>query len=317
MIASFAQLLNSRLHALSHTFAENEDGFVLTVNGRSIEFRKSDSSFQVKPNAWLRRQHSDNSIHEPGLVATLDLLGEMIDRKVIFYDVGALFGYFSLLALQMFKDVTCVAVEGNPYSSRCIREISQEPHSLEIMNVVLGKEQSQDRYLIDGFHFIPESSMLGRRKALSARIKNAGKQFANMFGGNSETHNLESHAIETRALPSLFRHNTTDALEIYKFDTEGYQAVFLPPFIDELCDRRPIVLLETDAPDKMARFGSSNDALLQMFLKRGYQAVWMDHRNGGDAEVVSAILPEHDKNALCVLLPDELIAGLVSQVAAA
>ena len=97
-------------------------------------------------------------------------------------------------------------------------------------------------------------------------LKNILKWILNILGFSYKFENVETVKLETITLLDLFEFNKQQkAIEIFKFDTEGYQSVFIPPFIDELCERAPICLLEMDNPEQLLKFNSTNDKILQLF----------------------------------------------------
>ena len=96
--------------------------FVLQINGMTFEFPTQTMAKNInlgysQPLEWFSEEHSNHSLHEPGLVTMiLVLAGIFKDKKIRFWDVGALYGYFSILALKIFKNAEIYSIEANPYS---------------------------------------------------------------------------------------------------------------------------------------------------------------------------------------------------------
>ena len=298
----FIDGIEEELKALKWQFKELDREFELTINSVSVNLLKCDSEFSVKPNEWFIAKHQDGKIHEPGTIAVLSFLSKTIQSQVMFYDVGALFGYFSLIIKAMLPSSRILLVEGNPTSCACIRKISPQLSKDEIANIVLGDQERNTNFLIDGFNFIE-----GKNQIRTARVriwgKNIIKRFFNLFGKRYQIQRCYSAQIKQEILPNVFREQEPRCVEIFKLDTEGNQCRFLPPFIDEFCSRKPIVLLEMDNSETMAKFGFTNDQLLQLFLDRNYIAYWMNHRKPTEVKRIFQITKAEDFNSLLLLLP--------------
>lgn len=307
--SEFTQKLQSSIDELEWKFAEEQDQFILTINSNSVAFNKCVSGFDVEPNEWLRTKHNSKDIHEPGMVATLVFLSTLFKDRIIFYDVGALFGYFSIIAKTFFRDCKCVLVEGNPLSSRCIPKLAAGLEGMMVKNVLVGSNNITKNYWIDSFNFfeVPNNPIWQKFKFAT---KNGLKRIINLFGAKKKIRIFHTYKIQQVTFPEIFNNSREPTFEIFKLDTEGYQSVFLPPHIDEFCDRKPIILMEFDHPHMMANFGTTNDKMLQLFIDRNYLAFWMNHRRPGVVEQISEVKPEHDMNSLCVLLPRSLIETL-------
>lgn len=116
--------IERELEALEWHFYEFEFEFELVVNSTSVKFLKCDSDFSVKPNEWLRNKHQNGKGHEPGMIAVLSFLCKNIKSEIHFYDIGALFGYFSSIVKAMRPSTSVSLIEGNPMSCNCIKKIS-------------------------------------------------------------------------------------------------------------------------------------------------------------------------------------------------
>ena len=298
----FTDGIEAELRALQWQFKELDHEFELKINSVSVNLSKCDSEFSVKPNEWFKAKHQDGKIHEPGTIAVLSFLSKKLKSKVMFYDVGALFGYFSIILKAMLPSCKVLLVEGNPTSCDCIRKISPKLSEDDIQNIVLGNEERYTNFLVDGFNFIE-----GKIQIKTAWVilwgKNFIKSFLNLFGNKYQLQPFYSAKIKQGTLPNIFKEREPRCVEIFKLDTEGNQCRFLPPFIDEFCARKPIVLLEMDHSETMAKFGFTNDQLLQLFLERNYLAYWMNHRAPAGVKRVHQITETEDFNSLLLLIP--------------
>ena len=110
-------------------------------------------------------------------------------------------------------------------------------------------------------------------------------------------------------MPTIFEFNIQNKREIIKIDTEGYQAIFLPPFVKNICERKAIVLMELDSPDKISQFGTNNNNLIQNFVENKYSVYWLDHRLGNQILKINKINKKQDKNSLVILFPEDFFIG--------
>ena len=81
----------------------------------------------------------------------------------------------------------------------------------------------------------------------------------------------------------------------------------MPPYINELCSRNPILLFEMDQPHKMANFRLTNNDILQLFLDRSYLAYWLNHRKPTKVKRIFKITEEEDSNSLLLLIPNSKV----------
>ena len=296
----FIKQLKLEVDDLRYSFKETDDSFELSIGDKSLSLLKADSSFKCKPNDWMAEKHLGGNIHEPGLVATLSLLSKLLDEKVVFYDLGALFAYHSDIANMFFENIEVVTVEGNPHSHECINRQTARFNNFRNLNAVIGKIKSKDRYTIQGFHF-NNISKPGIEKTYFDKFKAVARTILRLIRLR------KVYEIETIVIPDLFKYNPENDREIFKIDTEGYQSIFLPPHVKTLCERNAIVLMELDNPMKMLQFDSTNDDMVQPFIKAGYRAVWINHRNACGIRELQSIDSATDKNSLVILLPENFL----------
>jgi len=291
--------IESNLNNLITRFRSSNNNYVLTINGIDVGFKKEEIDFNVSPNSWVEGRCGSGAVHEPGLVSTIYALSKVFgDSKVVFYDVGALFGYHAFIAHEFFSNVKCVVVEGNPLSSNYIKN-NAKGKRVSVLNVVLGLRNEYKKYLVNGFQFIPAATLRFYRVLIKKWLKLN-------FLGHGERYPIKIYEIETLVLKDIFMDQDFDSVEIMKVDTEGYQAVFIPPAIDLLAERGVIVLMELDSPKQMAKFNSSNDALVKMFIDKDYEAYWMDHKTSeAKLNKIVEISKGRDRNSLVVFIPSK------------
>ena len=137
---------NQLAKSLSISYQEDQDFHRIAVNDYSISFPTNvEGNGFVEPDHWIKTKHQGGKIHEPGMVAWLLALRELVgEQRVVFFDVGALYGYFSILSQSIFPIANTVCVEANPRSCHAIREIlSKLPElsdKITVKNTLLSKQ---------------------------------------------------------------------------------------------------------------------------------------------------------------------------------
>lgn len=297
--------LQNTIDHIDYSFLKMDNNYKLRVFQNDITLPKLDGELSLA-NRWLEQKHINGKIHERGLIASLKVLSEVYtNKKIIFYDVGACYGYFSVIASVFFNSIDVIAIEGNPISARAISKYTDNYYEIRVENSLVSDVTTRDAYLMIGYEFEKYKLIGSTFKFMNITIKNFFKKLLNLFGSKFAEQKSSIEHLDSKTLIDLRRKYNVDAnfQEIFKFDTEGYQSVFLPPQIDLFLETNPICLLEFDNPIQMQKFSSSNEALLQLFISRGYTAIWLDHRNGKDTEIINQVTSKHDRNSLVVLLP--------------
>ena len=270
-------LVDENFPQLQQRHSEYLHHIELGIGDRLIIVPIREKGKAADPSHWFRLKHQSGRVHEPGLIAWIDALAYVHrDRRVNFYDIGALFGYFALIAAKSFDDVRILAVEANKESAEFASQMmrTNQVSNAEVRNLLVGEGSGKQLYQANGFQFRPFAD---REEALE---------------------------IETNDLATLLYPEEPATVDIIKIDVEGYQAIFLPPATEELIRRRAILLLELDHPSKIARLGATNADLLQPFLDQGYGLYWSDHRDPwARPEKLDRLARLHDRNSLAVLMP--------------
>ena len=300
--------ITNEIKNLRYSFSELDSKFSLTINNININFLKNSEYKGFSPNKWFRSVHKKGNIHEPGLIAALIFLNKILKKeKVIFYDIGALYGYHSLIFHSLFKDSRIIAIEGNPKSAEYIKFHSNSITKFKVLNRVMATTINFNKYFITGFTFEECNIFEASIKSLKIFLKNIIKTILNpFFTKKFELRRGHFYKLKSINIPSILDLNKENRREIIKIDTEGSQAIFLKPFITNLCKIRSIVLLELDRPIKMAKYKTTNENLIQEFIKNKYNVYWLDHRLGKKVYKISKINKKQDKNSLVILLPNGL-----------
>ena len=269
----------------------------------AIPFRADESPVCSGPSQWLMRKNLEGAVHEPGLIATLIWLSEQLQsQSVTFYDIGALYGYHAFIAKGLIDSLHVVAVEGNPDSAAYIELNAKNDEKFSVVAKVLGDEERRDRYLVKGFRFFPS----GSPKFFAYWLRMQLQRCANALSKHPRPMTIKSFDLETTTLMNILEPSSESNVDIFKIDAEGYQAVFLPPAVETLCQRSAIVLMELDHPEQMKQFQASNQSLVAPFLEQGYTALWMDHRDASPVVEVTEISADLDRNSMVVLIPPRI-----------
>lgn len=298
-----------RYERTSFHFKPTENPQELIIGGSRLLFPRQFRG-QHGANRWLTIKHRMGKIHEPGLVAWILLITDIFkDRLITFYDIGALYGYFSAIFAMALPHATIVAVEANPRAARYIGELISlnELSNACVKNAVLGQNDELKRFILSGFEIKESGGLFSDVNAmgLAGFIKDVGRgAFAGLGLNHLLWQNKRRVTVRELSLLDVLQPYDPKCMEILKIDLEGYQAKMLPPAEDELIRRSAIILMEFDDPPKLARFGKSNASLCSRFLQAGYSLYWADHRSENFEFVkVSTLTKSQECNSLGVLLP--------------
>lgn len=261
----------------------------LRMGEAMLRFPHAATGSAIEPANWLAAKHGEGTVHEPGMVAWLFALGSALgNTPVRLFDIGAAYGYFSALAALAFVDVDIVAVEPDPALASYVASVlraNRLTHA-RVENALLSDVAGSAELNRRNFHFLPETTAV--------------------------SHGYARQKVERRTLTQILG-EPDGRRDILKIDTEGWQARFLPPASPALIARGAVLLLECDRADKLAPHGGTNAQLVAPFVAAGYDLLWCDHRDPAfRVERLPALGPEHERNALAVLLPPGLHPRAIS-----
>lgn len=291
------------------SYIQNKN-FILNVNEISFEFpinikAKNTNLGYMQPREWLMNEHKNNTVHEPGLVKILFILAEIFkNQEVRFIDIGALYGYFSVLASKIFKNVEVLSVEANPYSCEYINNIitKDKIKTHQIINTFVASEDTKNRITyICGYKF------LSKIEYFIVMFKNLIKYLINLHKKKYDIFKPEKIFLRNSSLISLMKKNKNQ-IDVLKIDTEGYQALFLPSSTQYLIKNNVIILLEFDDVNTLKKYNSNNKKLCEPFLKQGYKLYWLNHRaNTNKLEEKISVDVSMEINSLGLLIPSQYI----------
>lgn len=279
--------LNRYLHGLLDQMLPVLNCFALhseiRLDGKHLRFPHTKTGADLEPGQWLRGRVGEGNIHEPALVAWLFALAKVMkDRPVQFYDIGAAYGYFTALGHAVLRPIATHAVEPNLALASYLETVSL---ANRLKNVSIHKKLLSDR----------------RGPAQMARRNFVYREASQVNAANSVE--VEQIFLSDLLDPS------SQAVDILKIDTEGWQARFLPPASQLLIERNATILLECDAPDRLAPFGLSNRQIAEPFAEAGYSLWWCDHRKRDfQIQDLEGLTAEHEQNSLLAMLPPQFAA---------
>lgn len=273
--------LNDTLLALDWSYCASRHARTLQVNGGSVihfPLRLGGATEPQRHQRWLDRKHRNGYVHEPATVAVLAALASRLPHEADVFDVGALFGYFSLVGASLLPDATVHAFEGNPRSVALMRRLVESNAELAarvriVPKAVSDRSASGVAVDIDGL-VIDEGS---------------GQTFVDFIS-------VDDYTVQSGSRPVLL-----------KVDVEGFQAKVIPGAMRMLATHRPIVAVEFDDLDKLARFGVSNRDVVAPIVGLGYRLYWSeDHRRPTPFKEVtlSNWSPSMERNSLGVMVPE-------------
>jgi FkbM family methyltransferase len=240
---------------------------------------------------WIKKKHANGGVHEPGTIGAFWAIRKRLDCKTIF-DVGALYGYFSLLSQMLFTEAEITAFEMHP---GCIVPLSKNVAPITCVYATVTDECRKDvKIWISGFNIYEEpEGGWDNLESVPGAMKDRGEN--NRGRGFSKTAfiTLDSWCVE---------HKPPDLLKI---DVEGYQAKAIAGAMNTIREHRPAIIVELHDPEKLQRFGVTNAQTVQPLFDAGYSGFWCGNFRDADAtfEAVTHLGDEHERLSLMVFMP--------------
>lgn len=249
---------------------------------------------EVSPDAakWISRKHAAGAVHEPATLAAFIAAHKRGPIRHVF-DCGALFGYFSLFALNYFEDVEVTAFEMHP---GVIKDLAHNllPYGT-VVHAALGDEvRIPVKIWISGFNIYEEpTGGWDKLDEVAGAMKPRGLNNRGRFFTEVPFITLDSWCAE---------HPAPDLLKI---DVEGYQAKALKGAMGMIAAKKPLIVIELHDPEKLERFGVTNAQTVQPLFDLGYRAYWCPNFRGADAtyESVLEMGPQHERLCIMVFVP--------------
>lgn len=276
--------LNEALHHLEFQYYQNEFESSLAISNFPPIFFSNDAGGDILGGSdnWIRKKHADGSIHEPATVAAFLFVQQNFPEQIkVFFDIGALYGYFGLIGKSLFPHSATYSFEMNPVSySALVRNVNSNKH-LDIPAV---------RCINVG---LTDNTVFQKKVSVS--------QFTLMENSKS----LNKTSMDLISLDDFCRLGNVKP-NLIKIDVEGYQAKILPGGIKTIKEARPIILLEFDSPVGLKQFDTTNKQIVKPLFDLGYKLYWCGNQRGiGRFEKLDydSFSEEHEINSLGIFLP--------------
>ncbi len=251
-----------------------------------------DASVSEDAARWIRKKHVDGQVHEPGTLAAF-WVAHQVRQPLNVWDCGALYGYFTLFALQAL-DAKVTAFEMHRGALPDL-VLNIHPYAKVLPYAVSDRCAENEKVWMSGFNMYEEpqggwENLVLEPGAMKERGEgNRGRGF--MHTGFIT---LDKYA-ETNPPPDLL-----------KIDVEAYQAKAIQGALGMIAAAKPIIVIELHDPEKIARMKTTNWETIEPLYKLGYSGYWSGNFRDKDAcffEEVKIWLPRYDKLSIMVFVP--------------
>lgn len=302
--------INQELESLSCGYTQDAQAQHVSIHRLpELHFpHRSGGSIAGGSSTFIQRHFSDGGIYEPGTIATLLALksaGHSIDCVL---DIGALYGYFSLVAAATFPTAELHCFEMNPDSCASMAH-NMEANSelieqrMHIHNCVLSNDSARGRRArISRMSLAASSHTVSTTEAVARFVMSGLRKIYHRqldyrldFDQTMDFWTLDDFCKVHHLQPDLI-----------KIDVEGYQSKILPGAMDAISQHMPIVILEFDAPEVLRAHGRTNKDIVEPLFELGYQAAWGYHRDASmrfSRLELGDMSPAHERNSLAVFYP--------------
>jgi FkbM family methyltransferase len=275
------------------SFVEAGDEATLTVTGaRPVRF----DAAQPPVRDWLRKKHADGAMHEPAFAfVLLELLRRLEPR--VYFDVGALWGYFSLLPAAARPGLEVKTFEMNPETFRCLeRNVARNPELAPAIRLA--------------------NTALGGKTALGRPIWYSGMRLR-----DAPAEGFREAMVDVLTLDHLMGQGLVP--DLVKIDVEGFEAPVLRGAARLLAERKPALLYELHKESLLAPHDASRRSVTRSLLDAGYRLFAVDHHRDAtvSARPLRPVARADDpaiggvRNNAFVALPPELVPRLDGLVA--
>ncbi|MFP5272970.1 FkbM family methyltransferase [Coleofasciculus sp.] len=321
--------INLSLCSLSYSFSEDSHEQKLIVNSyKPVYFPVKLGKNSHETSQWMRHTHSGGAIYEPGTIAVFEALYTSAKSLNTVFDVGALYGYFSLICLSIFDTAKVYSFEMNPVSFASLKHNIDINHQLDVIsrnkafNYALSDSSELNKSIINRGSKIDSVSNYPYLDRLNIIFKNMQvygtyklweskdklkqfldgtpkkkyfKQYFNQF--NIDCWSIDDFCEKNYVMPDLI-----------KMDVEGFQAKIIPGAMKTLEKSKPFFLLEFDSLSKVNAFGLSNKEIVKPLFDMGYQLIWGNHRTQNSAFIplnYNDLDSSHECNSLGLFFVEE------------
>lgn len=236
---------------------------------------------------WIAKKHENGALHEPATIAAMLVAKDRFDSRTI-YDLGAHYGYFSLLARQMFPKAQLTAFDMHLGSigvlHRNLGAWTQVVHA-----VVTDASRKMVEFWYSGFNIYEEpADGWDSLRNVPEAFKHRGHGF-----GRADFITLDDYC-------GIYK-----PPDLMKIDVEGFQTKAIAGAMRMIRAAKPVIIIELHDPEKLARFGTTNAETVRPLFEAGYRGYWCGNHRDMDArfEPVERMGPEHERLSLMVFAP--------------
>ncbi len=229
-IETIASEINELSKEIKSSINSKNDVMELVINNLDIMFFQQSSSGAngMKDNtSWLNEEHKNGSVHEPGLVSFLLYLLNKNIRISKFLDIGSHYGYWCILAANIYKNILIRGAEINPDSkltSISNIKLNSFKENIIIDNCAISYETCKKLNIVNAYDlhkFTPVLwiKLLIRNIILIFNNTNHRKILPYLQKINNYT--LHDYCILNNFVPDLI-----------KIDVEGFQSNIIPESVE-------------------------------------------------------------------------------------
>lgn len=219
--------------------------------GKSFTVRRHRLAWELHPDCLVQRALYYLACYE---VKETEWIRSRARPGWVFFDVGANFGYYSLLVSRFSgPDARVYAFE-------------PLPQNYDLLN------RNRDLNRLDGLKTfkLALSDGDGEAEFIAPNEGNLGHGRIRADGGEA-ARGQAVERVETTTLDNFVGRNGVEKIDFIKVDIEGAEMRFLSGARETLKRLRPAMMIECN-PEALAEFGSSADALLAAVRELGYDA---------------------------------------------
>ncbi len=278
--------LNSIISNIKFHFSEKKLQSILKINNFSPIFFDNSAGGKVVNGSyhWLKNKHQNGFIHEPATIAAFLFIQNYFANQIqVIFDIGALYGYFSLISKSMFPESTLFSFEMNPDSY-----------------IALCKNINVNKHL-----GIPASRCINI--GLSDQTSLQKRVFIDTFILKEDSEDEKSSIVDILSLDDFCRLSGFQP-DLIKLDVEGYQAKILPGSMNTIGEAKPIIILEFDGQKQLSTFSTTNKQITKPLFDLGYSCYWCKEQRNFQGKFQALnyddFSQEHEINSLAIFIPN-------------
>lgn len=242
---------------------------------------------------WIAKKHANGAVHEPATIAAFLAAQHWLPSRPYIFDVGAHYGYFSLVAERFLAPADVTAFEMHP--GVILDLVANRGPRTRCFNAAISDVTRENvRVWISGFNIYEEPE--GGWDALDTipgAMKERGENNRGRGFADVDFITLDDYCA------------TNPAPDLIKIDVEGYQAKALAGAMGTIRRHKPVIIIELHDPEKLARFGTTNAETVRPLYEAGYSGFWCGNFRDSDArfEAVPEMRDHHEKLSIMVFVP--------------